>query len=446
MPDHAPELPSFSEASAHAGTPPDERPVNIKLIGVGGAGCNAIDRLQLANLERVTFAAVNTDSQALAGSVVQEKLLIGRGVTRGLGAGGDPELGRLAAEAERESVTAMVRNSDLVILVAGMGGGTGSGAAPVVAETASKAGAVVIAFVTMPFTFEGGRRGKQAEDGLIALRAVADAVIPLPNDMLLQQSEDNASVLAAFARGDEWIDRAVRSITGMLFRTGLMNLDFASLREIFAFRGGKTLYGLGFGDGADAVNAAIEDFRNCPLLHTPEFSRKADRLLVNIIGGPDLELNDVQHIMSVVTEEFGRNPHVAMGAVIDETWSQRVEICVIGTTDVNGRAGRRALPERAIARNRAANRAQAAEGAGSARPQSAAEREVAEAMAGDDASTAAGTRADTAGVHRAPVQQEEFAFGDAESRGHFDNTDRTVFEGEDLDIPTFRRRGIRIVI
>lgn len=444
MSDHAPELPSFSEASAHAGTPPDERPVTIKLIGVGGAGCNAIDRLQLANLERVTFAAVNTDSQALAGSVVDEKLLIGRGVTRGLGAGGDPELGRLAAEADREAITAAVRNSDLVILVAGMGGGTGSGAAPVVAETASKAGAVVIAFVTMPFTFEGGRRGKQAEDGLIALRSVADAVIPLPNDMLLQQSEDNASVLNAFARGDEWVDRAVRSITGMLFRTGLMNLDFASLREIFAFRGGKTLYGLGFGEGAEAVNAAIEDFRNCPLLHTPEFSRKADRLLVNIIGGPDLELNDVQHIMSVVTEEFGRNPHVAMGAVIDESWKQRVEICVIGTTDVNGRGARRALPERALARSRAANRVQSSE-AGAARAVTQAEREVAEAMAGDGGAVAGETRGATK-THRAPVQQEEFSFGDAESRGHFDNTDRTIFEGEDLDIPTFRRRGIKIAL
>ncbi|MBE2215064.1 MAG: cell division protein FtsZ [Opitutaceae bacterium] len=445
MSDHAPELPSFSEAAAHAGVPPDERPVNIKLIGVGGAGGNAADRLQLASLERVSFASVNTDSQALGSSVVQEKLLIGRGVTRGLGAGGDPELGRLAAESDREAITAMVRNSDLVLLVAGMGGGTGSGAAPVVAEIAAKSGAVVIAFVTMPFTFEGGRRGKQAEDGLIALRAVADAVIPLPNDMLLQQAESDASVLAAFARGDEWIDRAVRSITGMLFRTGLMNLDFASLREIFAFRGGKTLYGLGSGEGAEAVNAAIEDFRNCPLLHTPEFSRKADRLLVNIIGGPDLSLDDVQHIMSVVTEEFGRNPHVAMGAVIDESWKQRVEICVIGTTDVNGRAGRRALPERVMARSRIAGRAQAVEEAAAAKV-TPAEREVAEAMAGDDGEGPTTARSARPKTHRAPVQQEEFAFGDAESRGHFDNTDRTIFEGEDLDIPTFRRRGIKIVL
>lgn len=433
-------LPNLTPAS------PDERPVAIKLIGVGGAGSNAVDRLKLANLDRVQLAAVNTDSQALAGSVVAEKILIGRGVTRGLGAGGDPELGRLAAETEREALTAMVRNSDLVILVAGMGGGTGSGAAPVVAEIAAKAGALVIAFVTLPFTFEGGRRMKQAEDGLIALRAVADAVIPLPNDMLLQQAEDSASVLDAFARGDEWIDRAVRSLWGILYRSGLINLDFATLREVFAFRGGKTLYGLGTGEGENPVAAAIEDFRNCALLHTPEFSRKADRLLVNIIGGPDLTLADVQHIMSVVTEEFGRNPHVAMGAVIDESWHQRVEICVIGTTDVNGRGTRRGMPERAarakeIARRvttPAANEAEAAASAPTPAEENAAGRRS------PPAATPAAVPESS--VHRAPVRQDEFAFGEAESRGHFDQTARTVFDGEDLDIPTFRRRGIKVAL
>ncbi len=422
--------------SADAG-PPDERPVRIQLVGVGGAGTNALDRLELNELEGVRFAAINTDNQALNGSVVSEKLLIGRGVTRGLGAGGDPELGRLAAESDRDAIQAMVRNSELVVLVAGMGGGTGGGAAPVVAEAASKAGALVIAFVTLPFTFEGGRRMKQAEEGLTALRAVADAVIPLPNDMLLQQADDDASVLGAFGRGDEWIDRAVRSIWSMLARSGLINLDFAALRESFAFRGAKTLFGLGCGEGETAVAAALEDFRNCPLLHTPEFSRKADRLLVNIIGGPDLSLSDVQRIMSVVTEEFGRGPHVVMGAVIDETWSRRVEICVIGTTDLNGRGARRVLPERA-ARSRE----------GSRRVTIASEAEPVLVGAGAGPAVAAGGQAATfakpARPPAAPARQDEFAFGEVAARGQFDQGERTIFEGEDLDVPTFRRRGIKI--
>jgi cell division protein FtsZ len=152
----------------------EERPARIKLIGVGGAGSNAADRLRMVNLEHVDLAVVNTDSQALAGSIMTEKLLLGRGVTRGLSAGGDPELGRLAAESDRADIAAIVRDYDLVVIVAGMGGGTGSGAAPVVAEVASEAGALVIAFVTLPFTAEGSRRGKQAEEGLVALRIVEE--------------------------------------------------------------------------------------------------------------------------------------------------------------------------------------------------------------------------------------------------------------------------------
>lgn len=438
-------LPILPLSSANSMPSTHDRRVAIKLIGVGGAGSSAVCRLQLAGLENVQLAAINTDSAALGEAVVGEKLVIGRGVTRGLGAGGDPELGRLAAEADREAIGAMVRNCDLVVLVAGMGGGTGSGAAPVVAEAASKAGALVIAFVTLPFTFEGGRRMKQAEDGLVALRAVADAVIPLPNDMLLQNNDEGGTALDDFARGDEWIDRAVRSLWSILFRTGLINLDFATLREAFAYRGGKTLYGLGFGEGDHAVGAAIEDFRNCPLLHTPEFSRKADRLLVNIIGGPDLSLADVQQIMSVVTEEFGRNPHVAMGAVIDETWQHRVEICVIGTTDLNGRGTRR-MPERVLRSRDAARKAAAMTTPPVGTEDLSPEQEAAADAAVSELPVNGRGAKGPPPARAVPAQQEEFAFAESEQRGTFDNVTRTIFDGEDLDLPTFRRRGIKIVL
>ena len=162
-----------------------DRNVAIKLVGVGGAGSNAVDRLKMENLDRLQLAVINTDHQALSSSPVQDKVLIGMGVTRGLGAGGDPELGREAAEADREKIAAVIKDCDLVFLLAGMGGGTGSGAAPIVAEIAAEQGALVIAFVSMPFSFEGGRRLKQAEEALRALRQVCDAVIPLPNDVLL---------------------------------------------------------------------------------------------------------------------------------------------------------------------------------------------------------------------------------------------------------------------
>jgi cell division protein FtsZ len=424
--------------------PPDELPLTselltdrsiaIKLVGIGGAGANAVDRLKMENLDRLQLAVINTDYQALSSSPVQDKVLIGTSVTHGLGAGGDPEPGRLAAEADREKIAAVVRDCDLVFLLAGMGGGTGSGAAPIVAEIAAEEGALVIAFVTMPFSFEGGRRLKQAEEGLHALRRVCDAVIPLPNDVLMQEAADNETVLDSFARADEWIGRGVKSIWSMMFRTGLINLDFATLRQAFQQRGGKTLFGLGTGEGANAVADAIESLKLCPLLHTPEFSRKADRLLVNITGGTDLTLPKVNELMTAVTEQFGKESHVFMGAVIDESLQNRVEICVLGTSDTGGRG----LPSRRMAT--AAPR----QPQGRTRPEVAPRNEenilttVEMGRAGEGEGKPGPT---------VPVAQEDFGFErEVESRGHFDKTDRNLFEGQDLDVPTYLRKGIKLAL
>jgi cell division protein FtsZ len=408
-----------------------DKNIAIKLVGVGGAGANAVDRLKMENLERLQLAVINTDYQALASSPVQDKVLIGMGVTRGLGAGGDPDLGREAAEADREKISAVVKDCDLVFLVVGEGGGTGSGAAPIVAEIAAETGALVIAFVTMPFSFEGGRRLKQAEEGLRALRQVCDAVIPLPNDVLLQEAADNETVLDSFARADEWIGRGVKSIWAMMFKTGLINLDFATLRQAFHSRGGKTLFGLGEGAGENAATDAIANFKACPLLHTPEFSRKADRLLVNIVGGADLTLPKVNELMTAITEQFGRESHIIMGAVIDEALAGRIEICVIGTSDMGGRA----LPPRRPVTNGKSKHPFVAPMTKSSGPE-----EVAPAAT----RTVAGS--ETKNVPATKAAQEEFGFGEVESRGHFEKTDRNLFDGHDLDVPTYLRRGIKIVL
>jgi cell division protein FtsZ len=404
-----------------------DRTIAIKLVGVGGAGSNAIDRLKMDNLERLQLAVINTDFQALSSSPVQDKVLIGGAVTHGLGAGGDPELGREAAEADREKIAAVVRDCDLVFLLAGMGGGTGSGAAPVVAEVAAEQGALVIAFVTMPFSFEGGRRLKQAEEGLVGLRRVCDAVVPLPNDVLLQECGTNTGVLEAFARADEWIGRAVRSIWSMLFRTGLINLDFATLQQVFQARGGKTLFTLGSGEGPQAAAQAVESLKSCPLLHATEFTRRADRLLVNIIGGTDLTMPMVQELMTAVTEQFGKDSHVFMGAVIDESMQQRLEVCVLGTTDIGSRspAQRRLLA--------------GARGSQTPFPKPAPPKAV--------TTTPVAPNGPPAPAAPAPaVEQNEFSFNEVESRGFFDKTDRNLFEGQDLDVPTYLRKGIKIGI
>ncbi len=402
-----------------------DRNVAIKLVGIGGAGTNAVDRLKMENLERLQLCVINTDNQALASSPVQDKVLIGMGTTRGLGAGGDPDLGRQAAEDEREKIVNVVKGCDLVFIIAGMGGGTGGGASPIVAEIAAAEGALVIAFVTLPFSFEGGRRLKQAEEGLAALRKACDAVIPLPNDILLQEAADNETVLDSFARADEWIGRGVKAIWSMLSKTGLINVDFATLRQAFQNRGAKTLFGLSEGEGENATAEAIASLKLCPLLHTPEFSRKADRLLVNITGGTDLTLPKVNEIMNAIADQFGRDSHIIMGAVIDEGMQGRVEISVLGASDMGTRG---VLPRRPAPM----------------KPRAVSTR-TEEAPQG--AETAAMPSAQEAPVPAGPKPtQEEFGFGEVESRGQFERTDRNLFDGQDLDVPTYLRKGIKIAI
>ena len=413
-----------------------DRNVGIKLVGVGGGGSNAVDRLKMENLDRLQLAVINTDFKALSMSPVQDKILIGTSLTRGLSAGGDPELGRKCAEADAEKIVEIVKGTDLVFLVAGLGGGTGSGAAPVVAEIASEAGAVVIAFVTLPFSFEGGRRRKQAEEALAELRRVCDAVIPLSNDMLLQEGTEQTSVLDSFAQADEWIGRGVKSIWAMLSRTGLINVDFTALRQVFQHRGGKTLFGLGVGDGENPTQAALDDLKQCPLLHTPEYARKADRLLVNITGGADLSLAKVNELMTAITEEFGREAHVVMGAAIDEGLQGKVEICVVGTTDLGSRNFvRRAAPPAATRKP-------------NDRPPTGTATSVAPETNANFKTTVTSAHHSAAGgtTHQHKPSQGEFGFqGEpADNRGSFDKSDRNLFEGQDLDVPTYLRKGIKI--
>ena len=435
-----------------------DRRIAIKVLGLGGAGANAVDRLKMENLDRLQMAVLNTDAQALAASPVQDKVLLGAAVTRGLGAGADPDLGRQAAETDRDKIAAVVKNCDLVFLIAGMGGGTGSGAAPTVAEVASEQGALVIAFVTMPFSFEGGRRAKQADEGLIALRKVCDAVIPLPNDLLLQEAPEGEKALESFARADEWIGRGIKSIWSMLFRTGLINLDFATLRQAFHTRGGKTLFGLADGSGADPVANALENLKLCPLLATPEFARKADRLLVNIVGGTDLSLPKVNEIMAAVSERFGKEAHLIMGAVIDENSQGRIELMILGTSD----SGSRIYTSRRSPTARVARPYAAAPDAGTETPPLADEPGLAASaspsrQAGDKPMPAAvasgggsffgdvfGTTLRGKKTSSAPVSQEHFTFNETETRGSFEKSDRNLFEGADLDVPTYLRNGLKL--
>jgi len=401
-------------------------PIRIKVIGVGGAGNNAVDRIRMDmnDLDGVELACINTDIKTLSSSPVQEQHLIGRNIIRGLGTGGDPEFGRKAAEADAELIGKAVDGYELIFLIASLGGGTGAGASPVIADIARRKGALVISFVNMPFTFEGERRYKLADSALTQLRKNSDAVIPLPNDMLLQEESAQDSVLNAFSKADEWITRGVRSIWAILFKSGLINVNFSTLREVFSIQEGKTLFGFGQASGEDFIEKALNDLVLCPLLHVPDFSKVADNLLVNIIGGPDLSMSQVNRIMGFVTDKFGSKENTTLGAVIDEGLSQSVEICVMGTTDLAGYAGQRIRRKRELPTP---------------------PKPVVTAKSLKDQPTAGEARAAGKQADFFKTEQQELGF-DAldQSRGFFEQTGKNEHQGVDLDVPTYLRRGIRI--
>ncbi len=409
--------------------------IRIKIIGVGNAGINAVDRLKLNNLGQVDLAVVDTDSEKLGNSPVHERVMIGRSVTRGMSSGGEAEVGRQAAESDRAQLEKLVDGVDLVFLLCGPSGGTGGGATPLIAELAAQQGAIVITFATQPFTVEGARRQKQADEALTLLREHCHAVIALPNDVLLQQVDENATVMEAFEVANEWVNRGVRAIWSMIFDEGLINVDFATLRSAFRFRGGKTLFGTGRGEGEDYVNKALADLEVCPLLHLPElrYTRKVDALIVHINAGPELSLTQINQIMQTVSEKFGSRDNNVIGAVIDENVHNSLTITVIGATDLGvGTASRSSL------RQTVRKLPDVSSLAAAPKP------EAAVVDNGDPLK-----RMESKNSRQAPAKlQEEFAFPTVEeSRGFFEKSAPNNFEGgEDLDVPTFLRRGIKITL
>jgi len=403
--------------------------LKIKILGVGGAGTNAVAGLKLEHLGDVRLAAINTDAQALKQAPIVEKLVIGRSITRGLGAGGEVEIGRAAAESDRAAIANMIGDMDLIILVVGLGGGTGSAAACVVAEVAAKTGALVLAFATLPFSFEGVRRKRIAEASVGELRQLVHGLIPLPNDVLLQEGDEDTSVLNAFAVADQWIGRGVNSLCAMLLKTGLINQDFASLRSVFQDRGGKTIFGTGTATGGDYVKDALEELFICPLLHLGDRPAQLDRILVNVICGADMGIAKVNDIMTQVSKRFGSREDIVFGAVIDESRSQSVELCILGKAEMDSFVA----PEREASAETAPKKT-IITGLGL-------ETEISQ----DTKTPRAVHRSKLTKKQLAEVDQDEFTFIDNDAqRGYFDKTDRNDYNDEDLDVPTFMRRGIKI--
>jgi cell division protein FtsZ len=300
----------------------------LRVVGVGGAGVNAVNRMVEADITGVEFLAINTDLQSLQLSAANETLHIGDGVTRGLGSGADPELGRRAAREEYDRIKAMLRGSDMVFIAAGAGGGTGTGAAPVVAQIARELGALTVGIVTRPFGFEGTRRRDQAEAGVAALADEVDTLIVVPNNRLLAVLDRNVSMVEAFRVADDVLRQGVQGISDLVTLPGLINLDFADVRTIMA-DAGNALLGIGMGTGERRAIDAAEQAVASPLLETS--MEGARSILLSITGGRDISLWEVNEAAKTVAEAASPDANIIFGAMVDDKLEDQVWITVVAT-------------------------------------------------------------------------------------------------------------------
>lgn len=300
----------------------------IKVVGVGGGGCNAVNRMILEGMSGVEFIAVNTDAQALLLSKAETRVRIGDKTTRGLGSGGSPEIGQKAAEESAEDLYEVLRGSDMVFVTAGLGGGTGTGAAAIVAQIAKEVGALTIGVVTRPFTFEGGRRTKSAEGGITRLKEHADTLIVIPNDRLLQIVDKKASLQDAFRIADDVLHQGIQGISELITVPGMINLDFADVRAIMS-EGGAALMAVGRASGEDRARVAAEAAISSQLLDITIDGARG--ILFNVTGGPDLTLFEVNQAAAIIKETAHPDVNLIFGAVIDENMGDEIRITVIAT-------------------------------------------------------------------------------------------------------------------
>jgi cell division protein FtsZ len=324
MPAHSPDL-KPKESRANKIMPSNL--AKIKVIGVGGGGCNAVNRMIDSGVAGIEFWAINTDAQALSNSAAPQRLQIGTKLTRGLGAGGNPAIGQKAAEESREEIAHALENTDLVFITAGMGGGTGTGAAPIVAEVAKEMGCLTVGVVTRPFTFEGRRRANQAEDGISGLQTRVDTLIVIPNNQLLMVAMETP-LQEAFRLADDILRQGVQGISDIITIPGLVNVDFADVRAVMA-DAGTALLGIGIGSGKSRAKEGAVAAISSPLLESSIQGAKG--VVLNITGGHDLTLHEVNAAAETIYEVVDPNANIIFGAVIDEKMQGEVRITVIAT-------------------------------------------------------------------------------------------------------------------
>jgi cell division protein FtsZ len=418
----------------------------IKVVGVGGGGVNAVNRMIEAGLRGVEFIAVNTDAQALLMSDADVKLDIGRDLTRGLGAGADPDKGRQAAEDHAEEIEEALKGADMVFVTAGEGGGTGTGGAPVVARIARALGALTIGVVTRPFSFEGRRRAVQADDGITHLREEVDTLIVIPNDKLLAMTDHQLAILDAFKQADQVLMQGVSGITDLITTPGLINLDFADVKSVMS-NAGSALMGIGSARGEDRARAAAESAVSSPLLE--ESIDGARGVLLSIAGGSDLGLFEVSAAADLIQAAAHEEANIIFGTVIDDALGDEVRVTVIAAGFEDGHPPRRqpgitrqpAVRPAPATNHSSPSPAMNSNGSPAPRPAAPTPRPAPVGSAGS-ASTGDGTQSGSAtpnsGSRPSPFGPPAGSQGNgSQGNGNSRSTGRPAEDDDDLDVPDF---------
>ena len=402
------------------------RDLRIKVLGVGGAGCTAVAHLARENLAGVSFTVINTDASALAQSPIEERLLIGTRSCRGLGAGGDLERGRAAAEEDSPAIAALTENVDLVFVVAGLGGGTGSGATPVIARIARDGKALVLGVVVTPFQFEGVRRQQQAGFALHELKAVADAVICMPNQKLLRLVDETAPLPDALEGINAFIADAVRSIWTLVTRRGIVQADFASLCAATQGRHAESSLAIGRASGENRVAEAADKLLTHPLIDEGALLSDATIVFVSIVASPGLSMGEVHGIMERISN-IAHSAHIVMGAVIDDSLANQLTVTLIaGRGESEAAAASRLEAPAPVTEN--------------GHPTVAASRGIAKATSAPITDVAGAARPRKPGQR---LRQTQLPL-EIISRGRFEKSEPTIHHGQDLDVPTYIRRGVAL--
>lgn len=397
--------------------------IHTKVLGIGGAGANVIQNLLLQPNFNLSYLVLDTDIKTLQSVESAEKFFMGRSTTRGLSSGGDPSIALKVLETEKENIEKLIQNVDLLFIIAGLGGGIGSVLSSHIARLAMKKNIVVISLVMMPFTLEGSKKHQIAEKALGDLRIASHATIPLPNDLLLQSLPQEATVAEAFGLSSSWIARAIHGISSIIYEEGMINLDFASLKGILSNGGGKTLFGLGAATGPDFCKKALNELTLCPILYTPQACQNADSLLINIKGGRNLSLQNIHDICAFLSNHFNSNENNGIGAIIDETKEDFLEIVVIGITDINKRLSKSNHQESLKTTKKENSQQQLLFDDLPPETKNEKRKNSKKPIAGND-----------------PTDLDSRVGG----RGYFGQLEPILINGEDIDIPTYLRRGIKI--